>query len=83
MLCLHPEKVNELLFELHDGVCGSHIGGRSLAHKAMTQGFWWPQMQKDAAEYARKYEQCQKRAPLIHQPASHLNPVNNPWSFAQ
>ena len=30
--CLHPEKVNELLFELHDEVCGSHVGGRSLAY---------------------------------------------------
>jgi len=27
LLCLHPEKVNELLSELHEGVCGSHIGG--------------------------------------------------------
>ena len=24
---LHSEKVNELLSELHDGVCGSHVGG--------------------------------------------------------
>ena len=42
LLCLHPSKVNELLSELHEGVCGSHIGGRSLAHRALTQGFWWP-----------------------------------------
>ena len=27
LLCLHPEKVNELLSELHDEVCGSHVGG--------------------------------------------------------
>nr|XP_023888564.1 uncharacterized protein LOC112000644 [Quercus suber] len=52
LLCLHLEKVGELLAELHDGVCGGHVGGRSLAHRAMTQGFWWPQMQKDATEYA-------------------------------
>jgi len=36
LLCLHLEKVNELLFELHDGVCGSHVGGCSLAHRVMT-----------------------------------------------
>jgi len=40
--CLHPENVNELLSELHDRVCGSHVGGCSLAHRVMTQGFWWP-----------------------------------------
>ena len=36
LLCLHPRKVNEVLTELHKGVCGSHVGGRSLAHRAMT-----------------------------------------------
>ena len=41
LLCLHPEKVNGLLAELHDGVCDSHAGRHSLAHRAMTQGFWW------------------------------------------
>ena len=83
LLCLHPEKVNELLAEFHEGVCGSHVGGRSLAHRAMTQGFWWPKMRNDAAEYVRKCERCQKHAHLIHQPTGHLNPISSPWPFAQ
>ncbi|XP_075659222.1 uncharacterized protein LOC142629123 [Castanea sativa] len=32
LLCVHPEAVEPLLEELHEGVCGSHTGGRSLAH---------------------------------------------------
>ena len=40
-------------------------------------------MQKDAADYVRRCEQCQKHAPLIHQPASRLNPVSSPWPFAK
>nr|XP_023922149.1 uncharacterized protein LOC112033597 [Quercus suber] len=83
LLCLHPEKVPEILAELHDGICRSHVGWRSLAHRAMTQGFWWPNMQRDAVEYALKCEQCQKHAPLIHQPAGQLNPISYPWPFAQ
>ena len=58
LLCLHPRKVNEVLTELHEGVCGSHVGGHSLAHRAVTQGFWWPRMQRDAAEYVCRCEQC-------------------------
>ena len=42
--CLHPRKIEELLIELHKGVCGSYVGGRSLAHRVMTQGFWWLRM---------------------------------------
>ena len=44
LLCVHPEASNMLLGELHEGICGSHIGGRSLAHKALTQGHWWSGM---------------------------------------
>ena len=44
LLCLHPGKVNEVLIELREGVWGSHVGGRSLAYRAMTQGFWWPRI---------------------------------------
>ena len=32
LLCLHLDKVSEILAELHDEVCGNHVGGRSLAH---------------------------------------------------
>ena len=39
LLCLPSKRVNKLLVELHDRVCGNHMGGRSLAHRAMTQGF--------------------------------------------
>ena len=74
--CLHLSKIEELLIEFHEGVCGNHLGGHSLAHQAITRGFWWPRMQKDAIEYARKCEQCQKHAPMIHQPVGSLNLVD-------
>ena len=83
LLCLHLGKVNEVLTELHEGVCGSHMGGHSLAHRAMTQGFWWQRMQKDATEYVCRCEQFQKHAPLTHQPAGYLNPIRSPRPFAQ
>ena len=61
----------------------SHMGGHLLTHRAMTQEFWWPQMQKDANEYVQKCEQCQRHAPMIHQPTRNLNPISSPWPFAQ
>ena len=39
LLCVHP-KVSELLLEeLHEGIYGSHTGGRSLSHQALTQSY--------------------------------------------
>ena len=44
LLCIHPEASELLLVELHEGICGSHTGGRSLPHRAIIQGYWWPSM---------------------------------------
>ena len=54
LLCVHPELTELLLEELHEGIYGSHTGGRSLAHRVITQGYWWPNMQREALEYVRK-----------------------------
>ncbi|RVW67702.1 hypothetical protein CK203_063383 [Vitis vinifera] len=43
-----------VLAELHEGICGNHTGGRSLAHRAHSQGYYWPTMKKDAAAYVQK-----------------------------
>ena len=65
LLCIHPKASEILLEELHEEVCGSHTGGRSSSHQALTQGYWWPGMQKEAHEYVRKCDQCQRFAPNI------------------
>ena len=39
LLCVHPEASELLLEELHEGICRSHTGGRSLSHRALTQGY--------------------------------------------
>ena len=83
LLCMHPEAVEPLLEELHERICRSHTGGRSLSHKGLTQGYWWPSMQRATQEYVRKCDQCQRFAPNIHQLGGVLNPVSSPWPFTQ
>ena len=82
LICVHPEMVKNLLFEIHEGICGSHMGGRSLAHREISQRYWWPYMQADALKYVRECDKCQRFAPMIHQPARELNPLSSPWPFA-
>lgn len=36
--CARQKKVKYILYILHEGHCGNHLGGRSFAHKALTQG---------------------------------------------
>ena len=76
--CIHPEVVKPLLKELHEGICGSYIGGRSLSHRALTQGYCWPNMQMEAQEYVKKCDQCQRFSPNIHQLGGVFNPLSSP-----
>ena len=48
LLCVHLEASESPLEELYERVCGSYIGGRSLSHRTLTQGYWWSGMQKEA-----------------------------------
>ena len=66
LLCVHPETSESFLEELHERVYRSHTRGRSLSYMAITQGYWWSDMQKETQEYVKKCDQCQRFAPNIH-----------------
>ncbi|XP_057760837.1 uncharacterized protein LOC130981250 [Arachis stenosperma] len=36
--------------ETHEGICGTHIGGRSLATKVLRAGYYWLTLRKDCLE---------------------------------
>ena len=40
-------------------------------------------MQREALEYVKKCDQCQRFALSIHQLGGVLNPLSSPWPFAQ
>ena len=45
--CVGKEDANYILREVHEGICGNHIGDRTLARKTLRQGYYWPTMLKD------------------------------------
>ncbi|GKV03742.1 hypothetical protein SLEP1_g15991 [Rubroshorea leprosula] len=81
--CLNPYEVEYALREVHEGVCGSHVGARTLAHKVLRQGYYWPNRYKDATHFVQRCLKCQFFAHLTHQPAEELTTLVAPWPFAQ
>ena len=81
--CLTTEQGQYVLAELHEGICGNHPGSRTLAHRAYTQGYYWPTMRFDAAYYVQKCDRCQRQAPVLTSPAQDLISITSPWPFAQ
>ncbi|GKU97081.1 hypothetical protein SLEP1_g10263 [Rubroshorea leprosula] len=68
---------------VHEGVCGNHVGARTLAHKVLRQGYYWPNMHKDATYFVQKCPKCQFFAHLTHQLAEELTNMVAPWPFVQ
>jgi hypothetical protein len=60
----------ELMKEIHAGLCGSHIGSRPFLGKVFRQGFYWPKAASDAADLVQKCENCQRCAKDQKQPPS-------------
>ncbi|GKV27231.1 hypothetical protein SLEP1_g36424 [Rubroshorea leprosula] len=81
--CLTPYEAEYALCEVHEGVYGSHVGARTLAHKVLRQGYYWPHMQEDAKKHVQKCPKCLFFAHLTHQPAEELTTLVVPWPFAQ
>ncbi|XP_050259677.1 uncharacterized protein LOC126704691 [Quercus robur] len=58
--CLAPDEANYVLREIHNGACGNHSGARSLVHKVVRAGYYWPNMQVDVKAYVKVCNQCQR-----------------------
>ena len=48
--CATPSEVKYIMREIHEGTCGNHIEGQSLAFKALRQGYYWPTMKMNYME---------------------------------
>ena len=46
--CVGKQDANYVLREVHEVICGNHIGARTLAGKTLRHGYYWPTMLKDA-----------------------------------
>ena len=81
--CLSPDEANYVLKEVHEGVCENHSGARSLIHKVIHVGYYWPTIQADAKAYVKVCDQCQQFSNILRQPLEYLIPMMAPWPFVQ
>ena len=72
-----------MLIEIHEGICENQSGVRSLVRKAVRQGYFWPQMERDTTTYTRKCDKCQRLASVSHLPHTEMVPMTSSWPFAK
>jgi hypothetical protein len=72
MKCVTTEEGQDILREIHEGVCGNHAASRTLVNKAYRAGFWWPTTVADAEDLVRRCQNCQFFGKQSHVPAHNL-----------
>ncbi|GAU34804.1 hypothetical protein TSUD_394300, partial [Trifolium subterraneum] len=80
--CVEEARIEFILQEIHEWINGQHIGGRSLARKALRAGYYWPTIQNDAKDHVLKCDKCQRHADMHLAPANELKTMISPWPFA-
>ena len=81
--CITGEDTEFVLREVHEGICGNHIGARTLAGKVLRQGYYWPIILKDATDLVKKCRICQEHAKISRLPSEPLTSITSPWPFQQ
>ena len=79
LVCVSGDQCTRIMAELHEGICGSHGSGRSLASKVVRAGYYLPTVREDCTRYAQQCKQCQQHGDKA--PSEELRSIYSPWPF--
>ena len=79
--CLNSSKAQEMIAEVHEGICGSHQGAKTLSRRILRAGFWWPTIEEDTMKYVRKCDKCQKASKVTNVPPYERISIASAWPF--
>ncbi|KAA3480072.1 Transposon Ty3-I Gag-Pol polyprotein [Gossypium australe] len=80
--CVDAIESKKILEEVHEGVCGTHANGFTMARQIMRFGYYWSTMEGDCINYAKKCNKCQIYGDKIHVPPSPLHVMTSPCPFS-
>lgn len=81
--CVYEEEAVKILMEIHEGICRNHNRGQSLVLKVLKQGYYWSTLKKDAFEYSKRCDKCQRYTIIPRVPPENLTIIVSPWPFAK
>ncbi|VFQ80927.1 unnamed protein product [Cuscuta campestris] len=81
--CLRAGEAQKLMEEIHKGICSAHQGAFTMSRKVTLQGYFWPTIIRDCAEYVRKCKVCQEFQRMPGRPATNYTPISTAIPFAR
>ena len=76
--CIAGKDTEYVLREVHEGICGNHIGAQALAGKVLRQGYYLPTILKDATDLVSRCKICQEHAKISRLSSEPLTSITSP-----
>jgi len=58
--CVREDEMPDILKACHDEPCGGHFVHKRTSYKILSLGYYWPSIFKDAKEYVKSCDNCQR-----------------------
>ncbi|VFQ60864.1 unnamed protein product [Cuscuta campestris] len=81
--CLRPAEAKQVMEEVHAGICSAHQGAYAVSRKITLQGYFWPTIVKDYAEFVKKCKVCQEFQKVPGRPSTNYTPISTAILFAR
>ena len=82
-ICVTEAEYLEVLFHAHSCLPGGHISAEVTTKAIMRAGLWWPTLFRDANEYVRRCDECQRYKAPIRRDKMPLRPMMGARAFAK
>eukprot|EP00253_Pinus_taeda_P004209 PITA_04209 len=58
--CVREDEMPDILKACHDKPCGGHFADKKTTYKILSLGYYWPSLFKDAKQYVKRCDICQR-----------------------
>ena len=77
--CVPLSERVEFLEGAHEGEAGGHMAGEVTARKLLQTGYWWDSLFKDAQDWAKSCDVCQRTGRPLPNEMGPLQPIQPRW----
>eukprot|EP00253_Pinus_taeda_P025950 PITA_25950 len=58
--CVRKDEMPDIIKACHDEPCGRHFADKRTTYKILSLGYFWPSLFKDAKQYVKRCDNCQR-----------------------
>lgn len=66
--CVGEEEAEDIIIEVHDGICGSHVKTEALTRVLLRQGYFWFMMRTEAKNLVKRCKKCREHVQIQRLP---------------